>query len=75
MRKILLTALFIGIMSGCAETNVEKANTEYVISHLNSPLKIVSIDSCQYFYGEWGNATVLTHKGDCDNPIHKGGNK
>ena len=76
MKKILITTLFIAMISGCIYTpNVDKANTEYVISTLNSPLKIVSIDSCQYLYGDWGNATVLTHKGNCSNPIHKGGNE
>ena len=23
------------------------------------------IDSCEYLYGPWGNATILTHKGNC----------
>lgn len=22
-------------------------------------------------YGNWGNATIITHKGNCNNPIHK----
>lgn len=40
------------------------------------PLQIIELNGCQYFYGPWGNATVLTHKGDCNNPIHihNGGN-
>jgi hypothetical protein len=33
-------------------------------------LNVVVIDSCEYLYGPWGNATVLTHKGNCQNPIH-----
>jgi hypothetical protein len=36
-------------------------------------VEIVVIDSCEYLYGPWGNATILTHKGNCKNPIHKGG--
>ena len=28
-------------------------------------IKIVEIDSCEYLWGDWGNATVLTHKGNC----------
>ena len=75
MKKLLLATLLIGMMDGCTEPNVEKKSTEYVVSSVNSPLKILNIDSCQYLFGEWGNATVLTHKGNCDNPIHKGGNK
>lgn len=33
-------------------------------------LNIVLIDSCEYIYGPWGNATVLTHKGNCINKVH-----
>jgi len=69
MIKILIATLLIGMMGSCTEP------TDYAISSFNSPLKIVDIDSCQYLFGEWGNATVLTHKGDCSNSIHKGGNK
>ena len=28
-------------------------------------MEILTIDSCEYLYGGWGNATVLTHKGNC----------
>lgn len=32
---------------------------------------VVTIDSCEYLYGRWGNGTWVTHKGNCTNPIHK----
>jgi len=32
-----------------------------------SPLDLVVIDSCEYLLGQWGNGTVLTHKGNCKN--------
>lgn len=35
------------------------------------PLTVVMIDDCEYLYGPWGNASVLTHKGNCNNPVHK----
>lgn len=35
------------------------------------PLTVVVIDSCEYLYGPWGNGTVLCHKGNCKNHIHK----
>jgi len=75
MKKLLIATLLIGMMGSCTEPTVGITRTNYVISGLNSPLKIVDIDSCQYLFGEWGNATVLTHKGNCSNSIHKGGNK
>ena len=69
--KLMLIALAIGMM-GCDESNVPSQKTEYMINTYGK-VEIVVIDSCEYLYGPWGNATVLTHKGNCSNPIHKGG--
>ena len=35
------------------------------------PLNVVLIDGCEYLYGPWGNGTVLCHKGNCKNLIHR----
>ncbi len=67
--KLILIALTIGMM-GCDEPNVEQKPTKHNLDG-HSPLDEVTIEGCQYLLGEWGNATVLTHKGNCDNPIHK----
>lgn len=64
MKKIL----FIGMitMIGCTdESNVEKKKTTYIVRDNCLPVEIVIVDSCEYLYGPWGNATVLTHKGNC----------
>lgn len=74
MKKLLIATLLIGMIGGCTESNVKSNQTEYVIINTYKPLKIVVIDSCQYLLGDYGSATVLTHKGNCNNPIHKGGN-
>jgi len=74
MKKLLIATLLIGMMCSCTESNVKSNQTEYVIINTYKPLKIVVIDSCQYLLGDYGSATVLTHKGNCNNPIHKGGN-
>ena len=63
---------------GCAEPNVESKPTTHVLEFGDGGsgyiLKEVSVEGCDYLYGPWGNATVLTHKGNCKNPIHpKGG--
>ena len=71
--KLMLIALAIGMM-GCDERNVPSQKTEYMINTYGK-VEIVVIDSCEYLYGPWGNATVLTHKGNCSNHIHKGGDK
>lgn len=58
-------------LSSCHEPNVKTERTEYVIRADHNPLTIVTVDGCEYLFGDWGNATVLTHKGNCNNPIHK----
>ena len=78
MSNKILTLLALCIcMMGCGDQsgNVEVNPTDYVMDTYH-PLQIVELNGCQYFYGPWGNATVLTHKGDCNNPIHihNGGN-
>lgn len=66
---IIAIAIAIGMM-GCTESNVSIQKTEYMINTYGK-VEIVVIDSCEYLYGPWGNASVLTHKGNCKNPIHK----
>jgi hypothetical protein len=70
MKKLILSTLLIGMMSGCGESNIEKVETQKKYLKTGYPIEIVTIDSCEYIYGPWGNATVLTHKGNCKNPIH-----
>lgn len=62
--------LIIILFTSCRQPNVDKAPTEFVVKPENVPLDIVEIDGCEYLFGDWGNATVLTHKGNCSNPIH-----
>jgi hypothetical protein len=59
---ILLITIFF---SGCYKINTNKKESNFVLIQGQNPLKIVEIDSCEYLLGEWGNATVLTHKGNC----------
>jgi hypothetical protein len=64
MNKILI--LLLATMCSC-EQEKQKSKETYPFSyHVGfGDLKLVNIDSCEYLYGEWGNATVLTHKGNC----------
>jgi len=69
MKKILIAVLILGLFS-CESQNVSKRETDYIIHYGSSPLKIVSIEGCEYFLGEYGRTTFMTHKGNCKNPIH-----
>lgn len=59
------TMLVAVIFCGCNEVNTPKKNSGFVIRVGSDPLTIVEVDSCEYLLGEWGSATVLTHKGNC----------
>lgn len=67
MKYLLLVMI---LLVSCYHPNVEKKSTTYVIEPTHSPLEVILIDSCQYLYGYWGSTIVLTHKGNCSNPIH-----
>lgn len=55
------------VLTGCRSSNVETKSTRYVVEGMYEAIKIVNIDGCEYLYGDWGGATVLTHKGNCIN--------
>lgn len=67
--NLLKPALLIGAVmccfSSCKESNVKTNSTGIIVGNYINEIKIVEIDSCEYLWGDWGNATVLTHKGNC----------
>jgi hypothetical protein len=63
IKYILISIAFI--LFGCEKVNTNRKNSGFVISQYINPLQLVEIDSCEYFFGEWGYASVLTHKGNC----------
>jgi len=73
MKKILLAALLIGMMGGCTEQTVQRQRTQIVTYEGGSPINIVIIEGCEYLEYDRGRAYIC-HKGNCKNPIHKGGN-
>jgi hypothetical protein len=70
MKKVLFTLLLL-ITFGCHNSNVKTEVTQTYVGDFIEPIQIVEIDSCQYIFGDWGQSTILTHKGNCNNPIHK----
>ncbi len=63
MKKLLVISL---LAIGCSQpSNVDRQKTTYIVRSNELPVEIVVVDSCEYLYGPWGNATVLTHKGNC----------
>lgn len=69
MKKMLIFITLLWLVFSCSDPNsveLKSKKTKYKFDNLNR-IEIVIIDSCEYLYGPWGNATVLTHKGNCKN--------
>jgi hypothetical protein len=66
-------------ITGCTEPTVKSKTTNYTIPSegniASEPLKVCVIEGCEYFICKNYKGNVLCHKGNCRNPIHKGGNK
>ena len=63
---LLISTLLLTILScGCHEVNTPRKDTGFLVRKDKDPLIIVEVDSCEYLLGDWGNQTVLTHKGNC----------
>jgi hypothetical protein len=76
MKKIILLALLVGTLSSC-ETNT-KTEKEIMIEGQNSAANFfkprmvtIEIEGCQSLFTTYGHAVILTHKGNCKNPIHR----
>ena len=71
--SLCLATVSMGAFIGCnsPRPNVSKTKTTSQFDDKNRPIDIVVIESCEYIYGSWGYATVLTHKGNCKNPKHQ----
>jgi hypothetical protein len=68
--KLLLLALAM-VMAGCGG-NVDTNSTTYTIpTLLGADLQVVQIEGCEYFFTEYDRSAILTHKGNCKNPIHQ----
>jgi hypothetical protein len=64
---IITAVCMLFVLSSCTTPNVEIKGTEYVVDQRYRALKVVTIDGCEYLWGDWVSATVLTHKGNCRN--------
>lgn len=68
LSNLLKPAFLIGAVMccfSCKKSNTPTTITNYKVGEYFNDIKIVEIDSCEYLWGDWGKATVLTHKGNC----------
>ena len=70
----LILSLIVSVgMAGC-KGNKGQITKQIPNSAHGETYKIVTIDGCQYiiYYGSYtAENTVMIHKGNCKNPIHK----
>lgn len=59
-------------MADNCRTQTEMIREEKIIYPYGLKLESVKIDGCEYWYGRSSgiDSDVLTHKGNCKNPIH-----
>lgn len=67
MKQLIIVLVAIIGLTSC-KTTVETKPTTHKIG--GGELMEITIEDCQYLYGPWGNSSILTHKGNCKNPIH-----
>jgi hypothetical protein len=70
MKKLLLILSSILLFTSCENDYKETKKFSFPRNGISQELKEINIDGCQYLYGDWGNATVLTHKGNCNSKNH-----
>ena len=65
LTRTFFILLVMGCFSSCSKSNVETKTTDIQVGSYITKIKVIEIDSCEYLWGDWGSATVLTHKGNC----------
>lgn len=62
--KYLAPVLLLGILLTSCDDNPKQ------LAEDGTTYRIETIDGCEYVYKSWGEGGVLSHKGNCKNPIH-----
>jgi len=74
MKKLLFIFLSALVLVSCTESNLKSTPTSVIYARNGTGLTIeeYTIDGCQYIgYLHGSNCDWCTHKGNCNNPIHK----
>jgi hypothetical protein len=70
MKKLLLIASVMIILSSCVEkSNVKTKNTTYQINN-GITLQSINLEGCEYYFIPLHGSYNICHKGNCINPIH-----
>lgn len=69
MKKLILALLTIFMIIGCDRSKTDNSviDENWTPSPEFTTFKVIRYEGCQYILYDRG----ITHKGNCDNPIHK----
>lgn len=71
MKKLSLI-LLIACVVGCKGNTSQVIQTTYTDTEVNGyTIRIFKYEGCEYILMGNGNAQAISHKGNCNNPIHK----
>lgn len=72
-----IVMLIICILSGCSErpgiSYVHSTDTNQIAKVHDRNVEVIKIGDCEYFLCKNKYGHILSHKGDCSNPIHRFG--
>ena len=78
MKYLFLFCLSVIALASCGDMRDKGQRTADAVNNSEntewwrSEFKVVTIDGCEYLtYALGGRTGVMTHKGNCTNPIHK----
>lgn len=80
-RKARLITLIVGLIigltpltfNGCdmpTQEEIHESNIKSRVSAIMREIRVVTYDSCEYLISGYDRSGILTHKGNCKNPIH-----
>ena len=70
---ILLIAMIILMLMSCEDNNTNQTGNESEVKELSDSksVTVYTYDGCEYVVAGYGKYQWGTHKGNCNNPIHK----
>lgn len=68
LMTLTICAISFLVFNGCSQQNTPLPKNVVVIA--GERYEIVEEDGCEYFHRKESYNRILTHKGNCKNPIH-----
>lgn len=72
LKTTLIVSAMVGMVSllGCSPQNDPVATADGEAIVFSNEYRTIKIEGCEYIYMGSTNSQTITHKGNCNNPIH-----